>query len=118
MKSLAQTVTRGVVAVSIGAAISFAYGTIPAHADTQSVGCGDHNQQAVISSTNGFFLCFEGTGQSWTSTINGVVSIWSGPYTVVASTGQEDPVIVPPYTTNSDGSGRPYTIIDVQLLQL
>ncbi|RPF39198.1 hypothetical protein [Streptomyces sp. TLI_185] len=89
-------------------------GVSTAHADTQSVPCTDHNRQAVLSTTNAFFLCFEGTGNSYDSRIGGVVSVSSGPYTVsIGQYGAEDPIIVPPGTTKRlDGP------LDIDFVQL
>ncbi len=88
--------------------------TTAAHADTVSVPCTDHNKQAVLSTTEAFFLCFEGTGNEWDGRIKGVLSVWSGPYNVsISQYGAEDPIIVPPWTTKSLGSP-----LDIDYVQL
>lgn len=86
-----------------------------ANADTHNVPCTDHNKQAVLSTTNAFFICFEGTGDSYNSHIGGVVSVWSGPYyVVIGQNGTDNPIEVPPRTTKKLDS--PLDIDFVQLI--
>jgi hypothetical protein len=107
---------KSILAVASAAALLVTFvGAGTAGADTHSVPCTDHTKQAVLSTTNAFFLCFEGTGNSYDSHIGGVVSVASGPYSVViGQTGTDNPIEVLPGTTKK--LDAPLDIDFVQLI--
>lgn len=99
---LAASITTSLLAVGV------------ASADTQPVSCTNHNTQAVLSTPDGY-LCFDGTGRSWTGRIARVLAVSSGNYTVVLSydNGGGDPFTLGPHQQSNQVANAP--IVDVQL---